>query len=93
MKHLKECNQINYDNGFIELGFKETGYESGRWELKLNKNESIVCHFIQREWSVNNWLTIEFVQKRNRFTKYNGLIYKEDEILFLITLILKFYKR
>ena len=81
------------ENIFTDFGFKEIGYKSGRWELKLNKTDSIVCHFLQREWTVKNWLTIEFVQKRTRFIKYNGLIYRDGHINFLINLILQNYKK
>ena len=67
---------------------------------KIGKiSNSLVCTFLQNDYSIPNWLTIEIVQKEgkkgkdiNKFSKFNGRINNRIEMEFLITLILKTYK-
>lgn len=86
---MEKFTPIKFDDIFIEYGFKEIGNKSGKWVLKLNSKDSIVCHFLQREWSVKNWLTIELIQNKNRYIKFNGVIYRGLNLIFLLDLVIK----
>jgi hypothetical protein len=64
--------------------FRETGLGSGIYELGEYK-----IYFLQSPWTVKNWLTIERIQNKSRFIKFNSQINSIDDIKFLIKLIMK----
>lgn len=84
---------INLKDNIIDIGFVEIGRGSGRYELKLSNNEKLSINYINKVWSVENWLTIEFIQGKNRFLKFNSTIYSVRDFDNIITIILKTYKK
>jgi len=99
----KNYYKINFDDNFIDLGFHQSYRGYGEWVMDLGRvggiSNYLVCTFLQNDYSINNWLTIEIVQKTgkkgkdiNKFIKFNGRINNRIEMEFLITLILKTYK-
>lgn len=75
----KEVKKILLSEGFVE-----NGYNSG-----VYNKENFRVHFIQNDWSVKNWLTIESIQNKNRFLKFNGVINSIEDLKFLLNLIMK----
>jgi predicted SAM-dependent methyltransferase len=68
----------------IKNGFQELYYNSGIYIF----NEFQI-HFLQNDWSVENWLTIERIQNKNKFIKFNSQINSIEDLKYLIELIMK----
>jgi len=68
----------------IKNNFKELHYNSGIYIFNEFK-----IHFLQNNWSVENWLTIELIQNQNRFLKFNNTINSIEDLKYLIKLIMK----
>lgn len=73
---------------FIDNNLIETGHNSGIYSITI-KERIYKVFFIQKEWSVKNWLTIELIQGKNKFIKYNNFINSKEDIQYLFNLILK----
>ncbi len=67
----------------VSIGFVEVFYNSG-----IYKFGEYHIHFIQRDWSVENWLTIELVQDKNKFLKFNGVVDSFDDFKLVIGLVI-----
>jgi hypothetical protein len=74
-----EIRELLSSNGFREIAKGAGIYELGEYKI----------HFLQRTWSVKNWLTIERIQNKNKFIKFNSQINSIDDAEFLTKLIIK----
>lgn len=68
----------------VSIGFAEVFYNSGIYKLG-----EYHIHFLQRDWSVTNWLTIELVQGKNKFLKFNGIVDDFDDFKVVIGLVIR----
>ena len=89
--------QIDFRQDFIDLGFKERGKSANVWSIEINDTTTMVCHFRNDSWSVENWLTIEFEQGtkklKNKFIKFNNFVTTKEELLLIVNLIMKTNKK
>lgn len=68
----------------VSIGFVEVFYNSGIYKLG-----EYHIHFIQRDWSAQNWLTIELVQGKNKFLRFNGVVDDFDGFKVVIGLVIR----